>query len=62
RSMELVESLCDWVAVMAAGRIRVQGPLAEAHRSVGGGRMNGPFAWGRSVPGQAVTTRRARSR
>lgn len=27
--MELVESLCDWVAVMAAGRIRVQGPLAE---------------------------------
>jgi ABC-2 type transport system ATP-binding protein len=27
--MELVESLCDWVAVMAAGRIRVQGTLAE---------------------------------
>ncbi|GHJ39868.1 ABC transporter ATP-binding protein [Streptomyces sp. TS71-3] len=27
--MELVESLCDWVAVMAAGRIRAQGPLAE---------------------------------
>ncbi|MFE7318620.1 ABC transporter ATP-binding protein [Streptomyces sp. NPDC057555] len=26
--MELVESLCDWVAVMAAGRIRAQGPLA----------------------------------
>ncbi|MFI9625131.1 ABC transporter ATP-binding protein [Streptomyces sp. NPDC052042] len=27
--MELVESLCDWVAVMAAGQIRAQGPLAE---------------------------------
>ncbi|MCQ0000979.1 ABC transporter ATP-binding protein [Streptomyces sudanensis] len=27
--MELVESLCDWVAVMAAGRIRACGPLAE---------------------------------
>ncbi|WJV48021.1 ABC transporter ATP-binding protein [Streptomyces flavofungini] len=27
--MELVESLCDWVAVIAAGRIRAQGPLAE---------------------------------
>ncbi|PNE39392.1 MULTISPECIES: ABC transporter ATP-binding protein [Streptomyces] len=27
--MELVESLCDWVAVMAAGKIRAQGPLAE---------------------------------
>ncbi|MFE4020331.1 ABC transporter ATP-binding protein [Streptomyces sp. NPDC059101] len=27
--MELVESLCDWVAVMAAGRIRAQGPVAE---------------------------------
>ncbi|MFF8899643.1 ABC transporter ATP-binding protein [Streptomyces lydicus] len=27
--MELVESLCDWVAVMAAGRIRADGPLAE---------------------------------
>ncbi|MEU2022518.1 ABC transporter ATP-binding protein [Streptomyces sp. NPDC016469] len=27
--MELVESLCDWVAVMAAGAIRAQGPLAE---------------------------------
>ena len=26
--MELVESLCDWVAVMAAGRIRAQGTLA----------------------------------
>ncbi|MEU7552416.1 ABC transporter ATP-binding protein [Streptomyces sp. NPDC044571] len=26
--MELVESLCDWVAVMAAGRIRAAGPLA----------------------------------
>jgi ABC-2 type transport system ATP-binding protein len=26
--MELVESLCDWVAVMAGGRIRAQGPLA----------------------------------
>ncbi|TVL90068.1 ABC transporter ATP-binding protein [Streptomyces sp. SAJ15] len=25
--MELVESLCDWVAVMATGRIRAQGPL-----------------------------------
>ncbi|AJT64987.1 hypothetical protein T261_3317 [Streptomyces lydicus] len=25
--MELVESLCDWVAVMAAGRIRADGPL-----------------------------------
>ncbi|MFD7715912.1 ABC transporter ATP-binding protein [Streptomyces sp. NPDC059814] len=27
--MELVESLCDWVAVMAAGRIRSQGTLAQ---------------------------------
>ncbi|MER8000652.1 ABC transporter ATP-binding protein [Streptomyces sp. NPDC095613] len=27
--MELVESLCDWVAVMVAGRIRAQGTLAE---------------------------------
>ncbi|MBC9716434.1 ABC transporter ATP-binding protein [Streptomyces sp. TRM66268-LWL] len=27
--MELVESLCDWVAVMAAGRIRAQGTLAD---------------------------------
>ncbi|MEU6079238.1 ABC transporter ATP-binding protein [Streptomyces sp. NPDC047108] len=27
--MELVESLCDWVAVMAAGRIRSQGALAD---------------------------------
>ncbi|MCB5909793.1 ABC transporter ATP-binding protein [Streptomyces sp. SF28] len=27
--MELVESLCDWVAVIAAGRIRAQGTLAE---------------------------------
>jgi ABC-2 type transport system ATP-binding protein len=26
--MELVESLCDWVAVMAAGRIVAHGPLA----------------------------------
>ncbi|WP_236243045.1 ABC transporter ATP-binding protein [Streptomyces sp. CC228A] len=27
--MELVESLCDWVAVMAAGTIRAHGTLAE---------------------------------
>jgi ABC-2 type transport system ATP-binding protein len=27
--MELVESLCDWVAVMAAGQIRACGTLAE---------------------------------
>lgn len=27
--MELVEWLCDWVAVMAAGRIKAQGPIAE---------------------------------
>ncbi|MFF3275644.1 ABC transporter ATP-binding protein [Streptomyces chrestomyceticus] len=27
--MELVESLCDWVAVMAGGRIRADGPTAE---------------------------------
>ncbi|GAA3049619.1 hypothetical protein GCM10020000_32760 [Streptomyces olivoverticillatus] len=27
--MELVESLCSWVAVMAAGRIRAHGPIAE---------------------------------
>ncbi|MBM9505143.1 ABC transporter ATP-binding protein [Actinacidiphila acididurans] len=27
--MELVESLCDWVAVMAAGRIVAHGPIAE---------------------------------
>ncbi|MFD4986567.1 ABC transporter ATP-binding protein [Streptomyces sp. NPDC058372] len=27
--MELVESLCDWVAVMAAGSIRADGALAE---------------------------------
>ncbi|TDC70025.1 ABC transporter ATP-binding protein [Streptomyces hainanensis] len=27
--MELVESLCDWVAVLASGRIRAHGSLAE---------------------------------
>ncbi|MFB6903508.1 ABC transporter ATP-binding protein [Streptomyces bacillaris] len=27
--MELVESLCDWVAVMAAGRIKAQGTLEQ---------------------------------
>ncbi len=27
--MELVESLCSWVAVMAGGRIRAHGPLAD---------------------------------
>ncbi|MYU52439.1 MULTISPECIES: ABC transporter ATP-binding protein [Streptomyces] len=27
--MELVESLCDWVAVMAGGRIRADGPIAQ---------------------------------
>ncbi|UQA97821.1 ABC transporter ATP-binding protein [Streptomyces halobius] len=27
--MELVESLCDWVAVIAAGRIRADGPLTQ---------------------------------
>jgi ABC-2 type transport system ATP-binding protein len=27
--MELVESLCDWVAVLAAGSIRAHGPLAR---------------------------------
>ncbi|MFC4494389.1 ABC transporter ATP-binding protein [Streptomyces ovatisporus] len=27
--MELVESLCDWVAVMAVGSIRAHGPLAD---------------------------------
>ncbi|MCY0920288.1 MULTISPECIES: ABC transporter ATP-binding protein [unclassified Streptomyces] len=27
--MELVESLCDWVAVMVAGQIRAAGPLAD---------------------------------
>ncbi|MFI6639470.1 ABC transporter ATP-binding protein [Streptomyces sp. NPDC050504] len=31
--MELVESLCDWVAVMTAGRIRAQGTLAEVRGS-----------------------------
>jgi ABC-2 type transport system ATP-binding protein len=31
--MELVESLCDWVAVMAAGRIVARGPLAEVRGS-----------------------------
>ncbi|MGK5632584.1 ABC transporter ATP-binding protein [Streptomyces sp. URMC 123] len=31
--MELVESLCDWVAVMAAGHVRAQGPLAEVRGS-----------------------------
>ncbi|WSP95616.1 ABC transporter ATP-binding protein [Streptomyces sp. NBC_01233] len=31
--MELVESLCDWVAVMAAGRIRAAGPLADVRGS-----------------------------
>ncbi|WP_353943985.1 ABC transporter ATP-binding protein [Streptomyces sp. HUAS MG91] len=33
--MELVESLCDWVAVMAAGQIRAQGPLADVRGSAG---------------------------
>ncbi|MEV3857433.1 ABC transporter ATP-binding protein [Streptomyces sp. NPDC050095] len=33
--MELVESLCDWVAVMAAGRIRAQGPLADVKGGAG---------------------------
>ncbi|GHF47409.1 ABC transporter ATP-binding protein [Streptomyces mashuensis] len=27
--MELVESLCSWVAVMAGGRVRTHGPVAE---------------------------------
>lgn len=27
--MELVESLCDWIAVLASGRIRAHGTLAE---------------------------------
>ncbi|MER7400397.1 ABC transporter ATP-binding protein [Streptomyces sp. NPDC000151] len=27
--MELVESLCDWVAVMAGGKIRADGPIAQ---------------------------------
>ncbi|MEU3408992.1 ABC transporter ATP-binding protein [Streptomyces sp. NPDC006670] len=31
--MELVESLCDWVAVMAAGQIRAAGPLADVRGS-----------------------------
>jgi ABC-2 type transport system ATP-binding protein len=31
--MELVESLCDWVAVMAEGRIVARGPLAEVRGS-----------------------------
>ncbi|WP_374778318.1 ABC transporter ATP-binding protein [Streptomyces sp. NBC_01310] len=31
--MELVESLCDWVAVMAAGRIQAAGPLADVRGS-----------------------------
>ena len=31
--MELVESLCDWVAVLAAGTIRAHGPLAEVKGS-----------------------------
>ncbi|MER6217992.1 MULTISPECIES: ABC transporter ATP-binding protein [unclassified Streptomyces] len=31
--MELVESLCDWVAVMAAGHIRAAGPLADVRGS-----------------------------
>jgi ABC-2 type transport system ATP-binding protein len=31
--MELVESLCDWVAVMAAGRIVAHGPLADVRGS-----------------------------
>ncbi|WP_330331843.1 ABC transporter ATP-binding protein [Streptomyces sp. NBC_00536] len=31
--MELVESLCDWVAVMAAGQIRAAGPLATVRGS-----------------------------
>ncbi|MEV6106747.1 ABC transporter ATP-binding protein [Streptomyces sp. NPDC051940] len=31
--MELVESLCDWVAVMNAGRIRAHGPLADVRGS-----------------------------
>jgi ABC-2 type transport system ATP-binding protein len=33
--MELVESLCDWVAVMAAGRIVARGPLAEVRDEAG---------------------------
>lgn len=31
--MELVESLCDWVAVMAGGQIRAAGPLAAVRGS-----------------------------
>ncbi|MEV0926237.1 ABC transporter ATP-binding protein [Streptomyces spongiicola] len=33
--MELVESLCDWVAVLAAGRIRAHGPLSEVRGAAG---------------------------
>lgn len=52
--MELVESLCDWVAVMAAGRVRAYGPLAEVRGAApslqeafleligAGGRATGP--------------------
>ncbi|MGW7352767.1 ABC transporter ATP-binding protein [Streptomyces sp. NPDC054784] len=33
--MELVESLCDWVAVLATGRIRAHGTLAEVRGDAG---------------------------
>jgi ABC-2 type transport system ATP-binding protein len=33
--MELVESLCDWVAVLAAGSIRAHGPIADVRGSAG---------------------------
>lgn len=52
--MELVESLCDWVAVMAAGHIRATGPLAEVrgqHPTLQGAFLELVGAGGRGAPG-----------
>ena len=54
--MELVESLCDWVAVMAAGRIRAQGPLAEVRGDAPSLQQRVPGAGGRERPGHRGST------
>ncbi|OEU88658.1 ABC transporter ATP-binding protein [Streptomyces abyssalis] len=55
--MELVESLCEWVAVMAVGSIRAHGPIGEVRGSAGS--LHEAFlhlvgANGRGTPGDGL--------